>query len=302
MNDQSTSERNICIPLAKRTILRLTGADRQKWLHNFCTADIKALEPDQGCEAFILNVKGKTLAHTIVIQSRYDLTLIVIGEAESSLPDHLERYIITEDVQIEDIGGDHQLWYASGSRPNSELEKHFNSSADYTHALVRDRTIAVATRISGQRDWLFLVGGTANVTEWYGGLEPESADGFDAIRIAGKWPVTGTDVTSNNLPQEFRRDDQAISFTKGCYLGQETVARIDAIGHVNYFLVPLRFDGIVSAEGVELHKDDKSVGRVTSAVGDTNKNRTLALGFVRRIQVKDGATFDSSVGTATIVS
>ena len=74
------------------------------------------------------------------------------------------------------------------------------------------------------------------------GLIEVDADSFDVLRIEAGTPVFGKDVTDKNLPQEFGRDDRAINFVKGCYLGQETVARIDALGHVNQLLKGLSFE------------------------------------------------------------
>ena len=80
------------------------------------------------------------------------------------------------------------------------------------------------------------------------------------------------------------------------------MARIDALGHVNYFFVAMRFDGEVEAAGIELTHDDKAIGRVTSSVFDPSAGKTLAVGFVRRIQARPEATFESELGTATLVS
>lgn len=284
-----------CYQIPSVTLLRLTGGDRQKWLHNFCTADIKALEPGQGCEAFVLNVKGKTIAHAIILVAKFEVTVIVIGDPEIAIAEHFQKYIITEDVQVEDIGTNHRLWYARGDRLNSMFDKSFTGGRLYSHALVRDRSVAIATQISGTRDWLLLVTMTEDLTQWYGGISPVDADQFDELRFRSRWPVTGLDVTLDHLPQEYRRDETAISFEKGCYLGQETVARIDAIGHVNYFLVGLKFESVIESAGFEIKLDDKVVGRVTSSSG------SQGLGFVRRIHANPGESFESEFGSVVVV-
>src|SRR5262249_52381639 len=109
--------------------------------------------------------------------------------------------------------------------------------------------------------------------------------------------------TDDNLPQEVGRDAQAISFTKGCYLGQETVARIDALGHVNQLLVGLRCDSSnLPSCGSALSVDGKSVGHVTSAVWSPTLHAALALGYVRRSHAKSRTKVLTSAGLAEVVS
>ncbi len=288
--------------IADRTLLRLTGSDRQRWLHNFCTADIKALDPGQGCEAFILNVKGKTLAHAIVLMSEFDLTIIVMGQPEISLFDHLDRYIITEDVQLADISDQFQLFYACGALADEMFQSTLpQTAAECSHALVRDGTIAVAAHIGHGRDWLVLCANTMSPV-WPESMAELDDATFDEVRVAGRWPLTGIDLTQNHLPQEFCRNQQAISFEKGCYLGQETVARLDALGHVNRFFVTLEFPGnAVVGPDLELRKGDKPVGRVTTG-NRPNADRIGALGFVRRLHATRGSELDSDAGAAVITS
>lgn len=128
---------------------------------------------------------------------------------------------------------------------------------------------------------------------------------IDAARIECGFPEFGTDITSDNLPQEVGRDEAAISFTKGCYLGQETVARIDALGHVNKYLVRLESESELNA-GDELFSatddgkadDRKSIGKVTSAI--RLPGRTLAMGYIRRESKEANAEILSNGSTVRI--
>jgi folate-binding protein YgfZ len=125
----------------------------------------------------------------------------------------------------------------------------------------------------------------------------------EIIRLEAGVPLYGVDITDENLPQEVNRNAQAISFTKGCYLGQETVARIDALGHVNKLLVGLKFAGeTVPATGTELTAQGKAVGQVTSAVYSPRLKAPLALGYVRTGHHEVGDRVESSVGTAEVIS
>ncbi len=113
--------------------------------------------------------------------------------------------------------------------------------------------------------------------------------------------VLGT-FTDKNLPQEINRDTRAISFVKGCYLGQETVARIDALGHVNQQLACVRFFGNeLPQPGVELLRDGRAVGKVTSAAYSPALDTFLALAMVRREANAVGTRLTSPAGDCEVV-
>ena len=126
----------------------------------------------------------------------------------------------------------------------------------------------------------------------------------ELARIEAGFPSYGRDITIDNLPQEVARDRQAISFTKGCYLGQETVARIDALGHVNRQLVRLKFsdNDHVPPPGTELSYDEKVVGKVTSSCWSPASGVAIALAYVGRRAIQADVMLQSESGTARIVA
>jgi folate-binding protein YgfZ len=115
------------------------------------------------------------------------------------------------------------------------------------------------------------------------GLRVGSAGEFDALRIAAGVPVLGLDVDDSTIPQEAGLEIDAVSFTKGCFIGQELVCRIDSRGHVNRFLRRLSLPGTtVPPHGAEVARDDKVVGTVTSATAVPDDERVVALAMIRR--------------------
>ncbi len=126
---------------------------------------------------------------------------------------------------------------------------------------------------------------------------------IESLRLEAGTPLYGVDISVENLPQEIARDTQAINFKKGCYLGQETVARIDALGHVNKLLLLVKFPASAAIPvGTELLAGDKVVGRVTSAAWSPQHQAMLALGYVRRELAKRGTRVESSAGPGEIVT
>jgi folate-binding protein YgfZ len=134
------------------------------------------------------------------------------------------------------------------------------------------------------------------------GAMPTSREALEIARLEAGVPLFGQDITAENLPQEIGRDAQAISFTKGCYLGQETVARIDALGHVNRQVAGLRFEGeVLPVVGEKLQLEGKEVGHITSAAWSPNLNAGLAMALVRRQQAKVGTRLTSASGDAVVI-
>ena len=136
-----------------------------------------------------------------------------------------------------------------------------------------------------------------------GGVTVGPAKKFDALRVAKGIPEFGQDVSSDNLPQEVNRDGQAISFRKGCYLGQETVARIDALGHVNRLLLRLQFPaGHLPEPGAAMTANDseRTVGQITSVA--RLDEHAVGLGYVRREYAVDGAILNCPAGTVRVLA
>ena len=126
---------------------------------------------------------------------------------------------------------------------------------------------------------------------------------FHVARIEAGWPDYGTDITEKNLPQEIDRNESAISFTKGCYLGQETVARLDALGHVNRKLVKIRFsESMRPSPGDPIMDGDEKIGEVTSAAYSPGRRSAIAMAIVRVKSIGSEKLRHIRAGTARIVS
>ena len=270
--------------------ISVAGADRQKFLNNFCTNDTMRLAPGTGCEAFFTNVKGKIVGHGLIWHHNRKMLIFGAPGQTDKLIEHLDRYVIREDVQLTDnaknvtyflmIGGDERRvrglsWDLVGRTPTGILE---------LTSLETSEPDCVLTRVRSQ---------------WH----RISADVFTSARIEAGFPLYGIDFNEENLPQEIDRDRQAISFTKGCYLGQETGARIDALGHVNQKLVRVRFTGSqIPPRDTELIADGKTVGRVTSAAFSPKFAAPLAFAMIRREANAPGTNLKSSVGEFEVVA
>lgn len=301
------------VDLSCRDRFEITGNDRAAFLHNLCTNEIRKLGTGAGCEAFLLNVQGKILGHVIVLCQAESLIVETVPAAAPALLEHLERYHIREAVEFVDRGADWGELLVAGPQAGAILSKLTGAAVPAAHLSGMETSIggvAVSLwriELPGLTGYLSFMSRSDAATVWQqvaaAGARPAGGVALETVRIEAGWPNYGQDISDHNLPQELARDSRAISFVKGCYLGQETVARIDALGHVNKLLVSLRFDGAeVPPRGTALTNQGQPVGEITSATFSPRRATPLALGYVRRGSHAPGTRLDSAQGQCEVVA
>ena len=297
-------------PLGPRTIIQVGGHDRATFLHNFCTNDVRSLQTGDGCEAFVTDVKGHVLGLIIMLARDDEILVWTVSGQAPALITHWDRYCVREQVTFQDQS-DQWMSYCiqcdgddagMGQRTPRRLS-HFEIEVE------GQRMLFAREMLDDPATWLCLVpASSADRLLSFGrhvGASLGSWSEFDALRISRGIPEFGRDAGAENLPQEVNRDRQAISFKKGCYLGQETVARIDALGHVNRLLVRLRFpEGRLPEPGAPLVAidPDRPVGQVTSVAPLAEHHDAVGLGYVRREHAGDGSLLSCPVGPVQVLS
>ena len=295
--------------LGQRTQLELTGADRQKYLHNFCTNEIRNLRPGQSCEAFVTTIQGKIKAQIFVFAEENSLWVDSLPGYEDLLFAHFDKYLITEDVEFHRRSSEYVEFYASGPEVLSRLAGLGLAVAELgvaSHLRTSLESHSLAVR---RVDWLGVPGCLIQVPAaeaagvWNslttGGLLPAGRATYDALRISAGLPDHGVDLTEDNLAQEAARTNLAISFTKGCYLGQEPIARIDSMGHVNQELRCLRLQpGPVPEPGAKvlMPGEVREAGVVTSAAWDPAAQAPVALAMIKRNYLSPGTKLNVVCG------
>jgi folate-binding protein YgfZ len=261
-------------------------------LNSFCTNDVKRLQPGEHCEAFITNVKGKTLGHGLVVCRDEEFVFITVPGQAATLIEHLDHYIIREDVQLRDSTAERAYFLVAGG----DCAAVPVALGHWIRWRIFETEVCGLLEVSaGEVD-------AAKAKLTAAGATICGAAAFDAVRIESGMPLFSMDFNAENLPQQIGRDDAAISFTKGCYLGQETVARIDALGHVNQQLAGVRFaEGSQPTSGCELTANGSAVGHASSIAFSPKLNAPLALAMVRRTASALGTELDSPVGKCEIV-
>lgn len=300
------------VDLTERTRIELTGDDRASFLHNLSTNDIKGLAAGLGCEAFLLNARGHVLGHVFVICRPQSLVVETVPDQEESLLAHLDRYLIREKVALHPRTDDWGELLLAGPRAADLLSSLLGAPPPaerlwHIEAQWQGQPLTVV-RVEMTHPGGYLIfypqAAASTVVDALVALSAVvcSATAFDAARIEAGFPWYGRDITDKTLPQEVARDQMAISFKKGCYIGQETVARIDALGHVNKSLVGVRFDGVgVPPADAELRSSGEIVGQLTSAAFSRRLGSALGLAYVRRGSDRAGVKLESAFGAAEVV-
>jgi tRNA-modifying protein YgfZ len=259
------------LDLSDRAKFRVTGKDRTRFLNGQLTNDILGLHPGSAIYACALTAKGKLCADLFVAATDQNHYLDTESVLRESLAMRLEKYIIADDVTLEDVTDQFGLFHlieSKGPGPFEGLE------------------VLLSTRF-GQPgfDLWFPVGQGALVLERLH-QHPIDAETLETLRIEQGMARWGAELSENVLPNEADLDKRAISYTKGCYLGQEVISRIKSLGHVNRHLRGLLPAGDILVQVgdklVDATEAGKEVGFITSVGRSRSLGRPIALGYIRR--------------------
>ena len=286
--------------------IELRGSDRAWFLNSLATNRLDDLEPGKGRETFLTDSKGRIVAHGMVLADEDSTSFVTAAPRGDAIAGHLAKYIVREDVQLADRSIQTAMWYVGGSEADQALQ-HLGISVpqdpgDHTTAVL-DGTPVKTCRVEITGPAGFLIVATQGRARHVASLIHKEVrtcvrPAFEAARIQWGWPLDRIDISSSNLPQEVGRDDRAISFTKGCYLGQETVARLDSLGRVSKRLTLVRFPSGQLTNSVSLSFGGKPVGATTSIGFSPECACPVALAYVRREWSESGRVLESPAGPA----
>jgi tRNA-modifying protein YgfZ len=300
-----------CTATRKLTLLRAAGKDAAKFLNNFCTNDVMGLSLGQGCEAFSCDAKGRILFHWTVAHLDNAYWVATHAEVGERLWSHLDRYHFREELTLEDLS---QTWselilFGSPAEPLPITEAcNATQASMYAAATVTlenqcgwmQRLPIYGSQVFhlyGPNEWLHHV---ATVVMNRDSSVDDSE--LDRRRIAMGWPLATLDYDDKTIPQELNRDAVAISFNKGCYLGQETVARLDALGQVQRKLVGFTFKNKLPTTPFVAKQDEKEIATVSSWSSFPAMNQYIGIGFAKRSHFQPGCILGSSDNPITVTS
>jgi len=265
--------------ITDRSIIKVTGKDSKTFLDRILTNDILNLGAGKGCHTCLCSNKGKVLADFYVYAFLDHLVMNCDVSLKDKILSELQRYIIMEDIQFEDVYNQHQGLILIGEdisevlRENSAHEwSHFKKRWGYPALEIWAKPNALTPFVQ-KLSWPL--------------LSPEEQE---ECRIESMTPKYGIDITEENIPQEANLYD-AISFTKGCYIGQETIARLQNRGHVNKTLVLFKLSGnAVPKPNTKITLENgEEAGFVTSSIFSKKFQAVISMGYVKYLYRQETA-------------
>ena len=262
----------IFLDLSERAKFRITGTDRLRFLNGQITNDLRKASETSAIEACILNAKGKTDAHIFVSASGESFLVDAAADLRETLRVRLERYVIADDVQIEDVTDQFSLFHLLSKQPPAPEFGRIVSVHRFAEP--------------GWDMWVEVAQHGALLQELSLRWTLLDSDAAEVMRIEQGIPRWGRELTAEIIPIEANLEQRTIDYQKGCYIGQEVISRIKMSGQTNK-----RLCGLISVDDIPLQPGmrlvapsapGKEVGWITSASRSETIGNEIALGYVKR--------------------
>jgi len=272
------------LDLSGRGKIRATGEDRARLLHAMTTQQVEQMKPGDGAYAFFLNAQWRILgdAHLFCFEEHF--LLDTEPETRQKLFEHVDRYIIADDVTLEDLTEKMATIAVEGPQAASVLEK-LSAPIPETPYQTRawgDRIIARVSSTGSEGYFVFFpASGRPELADQLAGVPEASADDARLVRIEYGRPRYGEEITERYLVQETGQT-HAVNFTKGCYLGQEIVERVRSRAQIHRVLRRLEIDALhPPAAGTKLTSDGRDAAEIVSSAFSPALGKVVALAYVR---------------------
>lgn len=290
------------VALVQRTdrgVIQVLGADAASWLQGLLTNDIEALSGGHACYAAYLTPQGRMITDVRVVRLADRILLDVPESLAAALATRLDALIFAEDVQIEDVSSAIVALELHGPQAPPAIDGLGRDAGAKAVAIARDDQYGVPGYViyvkADERPALesrILDAGAVRVDR----------ETLDVVRVEAGRPAFLIDMETDTIPLEAGIEDRAISFTKGCYVGQEIIVRVTQRGggRVARKLVGLTIDEAPTppAHGSTIRSGVRDIGRITSAVFSPTLDRVIALGYVHRDFVEPGTPVTVVSGNA----
>ncbi|MFQ5708265.1 MAG: aminomethyltransferase family protein [bacterium] len=304
--DEYAAAKNACALMDRSNLgrLKVSGQDHVDLLHRMTSNELRRLRPGEGQINIFPNEKGRIVARVVLLKFEDSIWLLTSSEKPEEVSAWIDKFTFLEDVQVEDQTtrvGQLTLFGAKAPLLLNQIfqtdfralpDRHFKSVPwqERLVTLVRSEELGVpgfdlllsSSGLSGL--WHLLLQRGAKF-----GIKPMGQEAYEVLRIEAGWPLFNKDYGADMNPHEANLSPY-LSFTKGCYIGQEVIARLDTYEKVQKYLTGLILEGTAKPQ-----KDDpilvggQDVGRVTSATHSPALNKTIAMGYVRTKFIQEQA-------------
>ena len=296
------------IDLPGRGYILVHGDDRKRLLHAMTTNHVEQLKPGDGCYAFFLNDRGRIIADVNILCRPEYLILDVEAETRPAVYEHLDKYIIADDVTLEDRSEQMTVLALEGPRAAEILQRIGAPAPASAYAQSEFENVLVVnlsfTGAPGFRIYPPIEGkGKGSMLER---LESAGAVGADTeavniVRMEHGRPQYGVEVTERYLAQE-TQIERALHFSKGCYLGQEIVERVRSRGQVHRRLMRIEISSQdTPPAGTKLTAGGTPAGEVVSSAFSPALGKVVGFAYVRTELARPGQALDGTAGPAVVI-
>ena len=300
-----------------RAYVYLTGPDRVRFLNAIATNDVKSLGDGQGSQGLLLNPQGHILAEIECCALGDSILVLSHALVREQTVQWLEKYIIMDDVTVEDATG--RIGSVALEGPGTASLLHsvcglkLEAMPELAHrevvigaatgrAIRRSHFGEIGVEIVATREALPAVWQTLAEAARQAGGVPIGYAVLNALRLQAGVPWFSYDFDDQRIPHEAGLETSHISYTKGCYTGQEIVERVRSRGHVNRKRIGLQFDGSAPPRAeTKLLYNGKEVGHVTSAAYSPARRRAIGIGYLRHEHTAPGSRVQYEAGTAEVI-
>ena len=302
--------------------LTLSGPDRVRYLNAIVTNDIKSLSEGSGTLALLLNPQGHILAELEIYALKEKLLVRTHASVREKIIQVLDKFIIMDDVTLEDASDQLSSLALEGPQAATIIAQSTGLSlegfSEMAHVEVvidgvpchlirrshfsRPSSKSMGAEIIAPREKLAIIWQNLRTATHAQHGAPIGMEALNALRLEAGIPCFPADFNDTVIPHEAALEATHISFTKGCYTGQEIVERVRSRGHVNRRRVQLKFaNQAPPARATRLRADGNEVGLVTSAAFSPSAGTAIGMGYIRREHNSPGSVVEYDGGTATVI-
>jgi folate-binding protein YgfZ len=275
---------------ASRSRIRVSGSEATMFLNGLITNDIKALGEQEWMPAVFPTVQGRVIGVVRILRDDKGFLIDTENAARDAILKTISRFTLAGDFRVSDETSETAMLTVQGKRAREVISaagEFFAIRATHTGEQGFDLLLDASERVA------------VNEKLIAAGAQTVGPEAFEILRIEAGIPRHGQDMDESNVVLEANLDD-AISYTKGCYVGQEIIIRIKHRGHVAKKLSGLKLDQPVESNATITAEDGKEIGRVTSATYSPKLESSIALGYVRYEYLSPGTTVKAGDVSGTI--